>query len=57
MAALRSPRIYTTGTIHYGTSLLETLGCPDFGGVGFVDSRCRRRLMPSLELERCEHTQ
>jgi hypothetical protein len=36
---------------------METLGRPDFGGVGFLDSRCRRRLMPSLELERCEHTQ
>ena len=37
--------------------ILETLGCPDFGGVRLLDSRCGRWLMPSFKLERCEHTQ
>ena len=31
------------------------LGCPGFGGVGSLDSCCRDRLMPSFELDGCEH--
>jgi hypothetical protein len=38
-------------------AFLETLWCPDFGGVRFLDSRCRVGLISILELEQCARTQ
>lgn len=40
-----------------GDRRVTRVGCPDFRGARFLDSRCGRWLMPSFKLERCEHTQ
>ena len=45
------------GDCLFGPLSRPRLGCPDFDGAGLLTSRCRCWLMPSLELDGCEHTQ